>query len=190
MPYKKIIISFILVVFCLVFIFTPFRQAESYPSSASSPTSIKPPSDDTALPAMLNSFKLYYSFLGDVDSQQGYQLPRHGKNRAAAIEYLSAGFATELATAIVDEYTWLIPELGCLAIKPGDGLPIINTNDLPYLTCNQISNRNVIFSREFTGCYSPHDRYLYLVEMKLYEGRWKVSDLSLEELPAKNYRNQ
>lgn len=180
MSYKKFVVPFTLLL-CLAFVFIPFRPAESYPSPSNCVNKAKSSCEDIALAAMLNSFELYYSFFNDVTCNQGYQLPRHGKSREAAIAYLSIGFETELATAIVDEYTWIIPELNCLAIKPCDGLPIINIDDLPHLTCSQINNSNIIFSREFTDCYFHNDHYLYQVQMKLYKDQWKVSAINLDK---------
>lgn len=178
MPYKKtLILSLISAALCLAFVFSSFIPA----SPSTCITDAGPSPEEIALEAMVKSFKLYHSFFNDFDYQQGYQLSRHGITREAAIEYLSLGFETELATAIIDEYTWIIPERGCLAIKPCDGLPILHEGDLPPLTCNRINDRNIVFSEEFTGCYSPNDRYVYRVEMKYHGNRWKISALSLDK---------
>ena len=174
MPVKKICLFSLTIVTCLLFVFSPLMQAKT--CSHSNQTTI------SALQAMLNSFELYYSYLNDTEIKQGYYLPLHGKTRAEAIDYLGEGFEENLATAIVDEYTCFIPVLDCLAIKPGDGLPVLNKDDIPYLSCNKISNKHIIFSREFTGCYSPVDRYRYQVEMQLYQDHWKISALSLKKL--------
>ncbi len=177
---KIVILSLIFVSFQPAWAFPSYLQI-GYASPSIAMSDARLSAEDPALNAMVDSFKLYYSFFNDCDYQQGYQLPRHGINRKTAIEYLSAGFETELATAIVDEYTWIMPELDCLAIKPGDGLPIINEEDLSHLTCSRINDSKIVFSREFTGCYSPHDRYIYQVEMRLYEDQWKISALSLDQ---------
>lgn len=178
MSYKKdLLLPLISAALCLAFVFSFFIPV----SPATGITDAEPSSEEIALEAMLKSFNLYCSFFNDCDYWQGYQLSRHGITRAAAIEYLSHGFETELAAAIIDEYTWIIPERDCLAINPCDGLPVLHAEGLPPLTCNRINDRNIIFSVEFNDCYSPNDRYIYQVEMKYYGNRWKIAAFSLEK---------
>jgi hypothetical protein len=181
LPIKKIYLVSLIILISLSFVFSPLMEAKT--CSLSNQTTVVPiGEEDGALEAMLNSFKLYFSYFNDTEIKQGYYLPIHGRTRVEAINYLKKGFDVHLATAIVDEYTWFIPELSCLAIRPGDGLPILNGDDIPCISYYKISNEHVIFSREFTGCYSPTDRYRYQVEMQLYQDDWKISALSLEEL--------
>lgn len=181
MPVKRLYLFSLIIVICLLFVFSPLMQAKTY--SPSNETDIIVTSDkNRALQAMLGSFEIYCFFLGDTEFKQGYYLPLHGRTRTEAIEYLGEGFEYNLAMAIADEYTLFIPELDCLAIRPTDGLPILNKNDIPYLSYNIINNKHIIFSREFSGCYSPSDRYRYQVEMRFYQDHWKISSLSLEEI--------
>jgi hypothetical protein len=180
-PVKNFFLMSFTIVICLLFLFSPFTESKTYfPSNQIAIVAIA--DKDDALQAMLNGFELYGSFLNDIEFQQGYYLPLHGKTRAEAINYLGGGFEKNLAASIVDEYTCFIPELNCLAIKPVEGLPLLNKEDIPYLSCDEINNEHIIFSREFTSCYSPIDRYLYQVEIRLYQDHWKISALSLDEL--------
>jgi hypothetical protein len=181
LPVKRLYLFGLILVICLLFVFSPLMQAKTY--SPSNETDIIATSDkNQALQAMLGSFETYCSFLNNTEFKQGYYLPLHGRTRAEAIDYLRKGFEENLATAIVDEYTLFIPELDCLAIRPTDGLPLLNKDDIPYLGYNIIDNKHIIFSREFSGCYSLSDRYRYQVEMRRYQDYWKISALSLEEL--------
>lgn len=181
MPVKRLYLFSLIIVICLLFVFSPLMQAKT--CSSSNETDILATSDkNRALQAMLGSFETYSSFLNNTEFKQGYYLPLHGRTRTAAINYLGEGFEYNLATAIVHEYTLFIPELDCLAIRPTDGLPVLNKDDIPHLGYNIINNKHIIFSREFSGCYSPADRYRYQVEMRLYQDHWKISALSLEQL--------
>lgn len=181
MPVKKIYILSLTIVICLLFVSSPLMQAQT--NSPSNKTAmVKATEKDRILQAMLNSFEIYYSFLNDTEAKQGYYLPLHGRTRVEAIDYLGKGFEKNLAIAIVDEYTCFIPELNCLAIKPADGLPVLNQDDIPYLVYKKINNKHIVFSREFTGCYSPGDSYCYQVEMQLYVDHWKISGFILEEI--------
>lgn len=137
---------------------------------------------DSAMQAMLDCFEIYHSFLNNTEIKQGYYLPLHGKTMIEAISYLKEGFEENLAADIVDEYTCFIPELNCLAIRPCDGLPVLNQNDIPYLRYKKINNTHIVFSRQYTDCYSTGDCYRYQVEMQLYQDHWKISALSLDEL--------
>lgn len=180
MPVNKIYLFSLTIIICLLFVFPPLMQAKTCsPNEMTIATTAK---KDSALEAMLGSFEIYYSFLNDIKIKQGYYLPLHGQTRTEAINYLEEGFAENLATAIVDEYTCFIPELECLAIMPGDGLPVLKKDDIPHLGCKKISDKYIVFSREFVRCYSLEDRYRYQVEMQLYDDHWKVSALRLEEI--------
>lgn len=177
---KKIYLFSVIIVFSLLFVCSPIMQAKTcYPSET---TITRVVEKGSAMQAMLDSFKLYNSYFNDIEFKQGYYLPLHGRTRAKAIDYLGQGFEKNLATAIVDQYTCFIPDLHCLAVRPADGLPVLNQDDIPYLSCQGISDKHIIFSREFTGCYSPGDRSRYQVEMQLYQDHWKISALNLDEL--------
>jgi len=171
LSYRQLVYTALL---CLALVFFPFNQAEgsSFPAETIS--------NDSALNALLNGFNLYSSFLTDTYDKQEYQIPRHAANRSDAIRYLATGFEFNLAAAIVDEYTWAMPDLS-MAIRPCDGLPVINQEDIPNLTCKQINDNHVVFVRVLSGCYSPDDNYLYQVEMKKYDGLWKISGLSMDK---------
>jgi hypothetical protein len=180
LPVKKLYLFSLTIVICLLFVSLPLMQAKTcYPSET---TITRVAEKDSAIQAMLDGFKLYNSYFNAIEFKQGYYLPLHGRTRAEAIDYLGQVFEKNLATAIVDQYTCFIPALHCLAVKPGDGLPLLNHDDIPYLSCQVISDKHIIFSREFTGCYSPGDRYRYQVEMQLYQDHWKISALNLDEL--------
>lgn len=181
MPFKKIYLFRLTLVICLLFVFTPLMQAKTT-SPSNETTMIATSEKDIALQAMFNGFEIYCSYLNDIEIRPDYYLPLHGRTRAEAIEYLGKGFEKNLATAIVDEYTCFIPELNCLAIKPTDGLPVLNEDDIPYLGYQKFNNEHIVFSREFTNCYSPGDCYRYQIEMRLYQDHWKISAFRLEEI--------
>lgn len=181
LPVKKIYLFSLTIVICLLFVSSPLMQAQTN-SPSSKTVMVKVAEKESILQAMLNSFEIYCSFLNDTEFKQGYYLPLHGRTRTEAVDYLGKGFEGNLATAIVDEYTCFIPQLNCLAIKPTDGLPVLNQDDIPYLGYNKIDNKHVIFFREFTDCYAPGDRYRYQVEMQLYHDHWKISAFRLEEI--------
>jgi len=184
LPVKNFYLFSLIIVICLLFVSSPLMQAQT--NSPSNKTAmVKAAEKESILQAMLNSFQIYCSFLNDIEVKQGYYLPLHGRTRAEAINYLRKGFEESLAVAIVDEYTCFMPELNCLTIKPADGLPVLNQDDIPYLGYKKISNKHIIFSREFTGCYSPGDCYRYQVEMQLYQDQWKISAFSLQEVIKK-----
>ena len=181
MPFKKIYLFRLTLVICLLFVFTPLMQAKTT-SPPNETTMIATSEKDIALQAMFNCFEIYCSFLNDTEVKRGYYLPLHGRTRAEAIDYLETGFQENLAMAIVNEYTYFIPELHRLAIKPGDGLPVLNEDDIPYLGYQKFNNEHIVFSREFTNCYSPGDCYRYQIEMRLYQDHWKISAFRLEEI--------
>lgn|GEM_PF-1094771 len=184
MPIKNIFLFSLTLIICLLFVFSPLMQAKT--NSPSNETAIIATLEkDSALQAMFNCFEIYCSFLNDTEVKRGYYLPLHGRTRAEAIDYLETGFQENLAMAIVNEYTYFIPELHRLAIKPGDGLPVLNGDDIPYLNYKKLNNDHIVFSREFTGCYSPEDCYRYQVEMRLYQDHWKISAFSLREVSKK-----
>jgi len=160
----------------------PIIQATVHTGIANNPPWIQEEEKDIVLKAMLANFFILSSFLNEVEVKQGYLLLRQAKNREEAINYLSQAFSNDLAIAIVDEYTWYIPELNCLAIKAGEGVPILTHEDIPYLNWKPIAKDCIVFSRNFSDCYSPGDIYCYQVEMRLYESKWKISGLSLIEL--------
>ena len=181
MPIRNIFLFSLTLIICLLFVFSPLMHAKTN-SPSNKIAMVKAAEKDVILQAMLNSFEIYCSFLNDTEVKKGYYLPLHGRTRTEAIDYLEKGFEENLATAIVNEYTYFIPELNCLAIKPADGLPVLNQGDIPYLNYNQINNKHIVFSREFTGCYYPEDCYRYQVEMQLYQDQWKISAFSLREV--------
>lgn len=181
MPVKKIYLFSLTIIICLLFVSSPLMQAQTnFPSNTTA--MVKATEKENILQAMFNSFEIYCSFLNDTEVKQGYYLPLHGRTRAEAIDYLRKGFEENLAVAIVDEYTCFIPDLNCLAIKPTDGLPVLNQDDIPNLDYQKLNNEHIVFSREFTGCYSPEDCYRYQVEMRLYQDHWKISAFRLEEI--------
>ncbi|MGI5912084.1 MAG: hypothetical protein ACOX6E_05850 [Syntrophomonadaceae bacterium] len=176
-PITKILIVF----FLPIIIFLSVIQEKSFSQPCAPTIKNEELYNNTTYNAMLNSFAILSSFLNDVNVQNGYLIPQNGQTREMSIQYLSKGFVIEMATAILDEYTWLIPDVG-LAIKPCDGLPILNSDDLPYLTYTPVSETCIIFTRHFRSCFSPDDHYCYSIEMTLYENCWKISRLSLEKL--------
>lgn len=178
LPFKKIFL--INLIFICLILFPPLMGAKT--CSSANENALAGVEKDSAMQAMLNCFEIYCSFLNNTEIKQGYYLPLHGRTMAEAIDYLEKGFEENLARAIVDEYTCFVPELNGLAIKPTDGLPVLNQDDIPYLSYNRISDKHIVFSREFTDCYSPGDCYRYQVEMRLHQDHWKISAFRWEEI--------
>lgn len=169
----------ILSISCLVLVFSPIQA--DYPI-ASCPDTAPTGDKDLVFQAMVNSFELYSSFLNDIELKDGYPAPCHGRTREAAIQYLSAGFTDELAIAIVDEYTLALSEVNHLVIRPCDGLPVITNDDLPFITCQKLSSQQFSFFIVYNNCYFPGDSFGYRIEMKEYNGHWKISALNLDEI--------
>ncbi len=136
-----------------------------------------------AFAAMVKDFAIYSSLLADVDSSSEYLIILHAKDRDEAINFLSPGFETQLASDIVEAYTQWIPGNEKLAIVPCDGIPVLTQADYNECSFYQPNHSSIIFRRSYSGCYSEQDSFLFTVHLSYADKSWKIEKLELLESP-------
>ncbi len=131
--------------------------------------------------AMVNAFALYSSLLEDTDSPSGYLISRHADNTEEAIEFLDRGFTPSLAKNIVESYMQYVPEMQKLMVIPSDGIPILTQADYNECVYCQTQFNRIVFQRSYSGCYSEHDSFLFIVNLSRFDSSWKIAKLELLE---------
>lgn len=131
-----------------------------------------------------SSFSLYSSFLSDYRQIGDYMVPVHGSTRTQARAYLTGGFTTDMAEAIIDECTIWNDSLRTLVIVPGDGIPVLTADDSDEIKVSSKDKNRIVLVREYNNCYREGDQYFFLVTMTSDGDTWKISELSFNA--AKN----
>ena len=140
---------------------------------------------DQAFNDMIKDFALYTAFFNDTYPAGYFNISKHADTAEQACSYFSQGFDEQLASDIVDTYTFWNQEIKKLQIIPTDGLPVLEAENANLISCSYIDHENVIFERCFNNYYGANSSYLYRVFCRYDGQRWKIYKLEWEAVDKK-----
>ncbi len=171
-------------IFILFFLVLAFPQPLFLEPLAAQESQSPAEQSEAVFTSVCNSFALLASLLNDVRyiDNSGYPVLMNFNTHEAAIRFLSQGFQADLATAMVNYYLAWDEELGKMVVIPTDSIPLINSTDRENTSIVFINADNAVLQCRYNQCYAENDRYLYTVHVQKEASRWKINDLSLEEM--------
>lgn len=133
--------------------------------------------------AVVGDFALLSSLLDDVAyvSTSIYPVVRKVDTCQEAIDYLSAGFAPDLAASITNYYLAWDKELQRLVVIPTDSIPLITEKERGQCRMVFISPHHAVVQCLYSDCYVEGDSYIYTVHLQKVGIKWQISKLVLEE---------
>ena len=129
-------------------------------------------------------FALFKDLTGDVQYRRDsvYPVVLKAASQQEAIEWLSQGFCEDLARSLACYYLAWDEELGRLVVSPEESIPILTTQERTTTSVTFRNERQARLECLYYSCYAPGDCWRYIIETEKSGDRWKIDDLTLEQV--------
>ncbi len=131
-------------------------------------------------------FALFIDLTGEVQYRRNsvYPVALKATDQEGAVKWLQQGFSEELARSLACFYLAWDEELQRLVVVPKDSIPVLTRQDRSKTVITFRNDRQVRLECPFYDCYAPGDHYRYLIEAENQEERWKIYELTLEQISS------
>jgi hypothetical protein len=169
--------ALVLILFCLA---RPFWTEPTLAQVESSKSKVEEQifQDTTA------DFDLFSVLIGDVQYRRDsvYPVVLKAATQKEAIKWLSQGFSEDLARSLACYYLAWDNNLNKLVLIPKESVPILTAKDRPSTTITLRNERQARLECLYYNCYAPDDCWNYVIEAEKIGDRWKIFELSLEQV--------
>jgi len=130
------------------------------------------------------SFALFKDLTGDVQYRRDsiYPVVLKAANQQEAIEWLSQGFCEDLSRSLACFYLAWDEDLGRLVVTPEESIPILTMQERASTSITFRNERQARLECLYYNCYAPGDCWRYIIETEKNGDRWKIYDLTLEQV--------
>lgn len=173
-------------VLCLFFLARPYFSEPSPVGAKDNQAEL----EEQVFRDITEDFALFTGLTKDVQHRRDsvYPVALKAADQKEAVEWLQQGFSEELARSLACFYLAWDEELKRLVVIPEDSIPVLTRQDRSKTVITFRNGRQARLECPYDNCYAPGDHYRYLIEAEKDGERWKIYELTLDQIsPGKGF---